>query len=388
VSFRIDAFKLEEFRAALSGAGAELLELTNEWEVIRYRLEGKVGIVYRNKKGRITPSGAAGTHHANWKAGRPLTMSKGDKKRERRASALQLFTDASQYQTTGAAAWAAILVDADGVEHEAHGPLKGEIGSSTAAEARAVANALHHFASAGLLNGDVRVVCDNQAVVDYIRSGKVKHKREQIHEALQHILKVKTGRFTLFADWVKGHQSAKAAALDKRAAYNRRCDALAKAHARTLDAERREAAWAHHCTSRHLRTSPAHLVKALQTETVIAMWWMGGHKEKARHPPERAPGQNAGAEIRNTNEENPMAQFRYIRLPSGRNAKISLEARDAIRRMVRTIPCDKRAAHLAAAPHEGVDEEIVAAIRRRMISNGELPAGSYTRRNEKLSCAK
>lgn len=230
---------VKRFRAALEEDGAEFLALTNEWEVLRYRLAGRIGIVYRNKKGRHTFTGAAEEHFRNMEAKRPLTQSKAQEKRERRDGALQLYTDASQYDKTGAAAWAAILVDAEGNEHEAHGPLKGEIGSSTAAEARAVANAVHHFMGMGLITGNVRVVCDNKAVVDFIRSSKPNHKRPQISEALQHLRKITSGRVILFAEWVKGHQPKKAEARDPRVAFNRRCDALAKAHAKALDAARK-----------------------------------------------------------------------------------------------------------------------------------------------------
>lgn len=247
--YRGEPFRLGEFRSALIGAGAEFLDPTNEWEVLRYRLAGKTGIVYRNAKGRATPSGGAGTHYHNLIAGRPLEMAAGEAKRIKRAvgdhrRTLTLYTDASSYHTTGAASWAAILVCLDGSEHEAHGPLKGEIGSSTAAEARAVANALHHFTREGLITGDVRVILDNQAVVDKLRSGSLKTKSPQFREALEHIQRIARGRFIVLADWVKGHQPKKAAKSDPRVAFNHRCDALAKAHSRSLHEERREAAWA------------------------------------------------------------------------------------------------------------------------------------------------
>lgn len=242
--YRGKPFPLEALRKELAEAGAEFLEPTNEWEVLRYRYGGKVGIVYRNKKGLANPTGAAGQHVAALRAGRPITMSSKEAKRLRPAAALQLYTDASSYHTTGAASWGAILVDADGTEHEASGPLKGEVSSSTAAEARAVANALHHFLREGLIAGDVRVVCDNQAVVDKLRSGSLKTKSRQVREALEHIRKISRGRFTVFADWVKGHQPKAKAKSDPRVAFNHRCDALAKAHSQSLHTERKAAAWA------------------------------------------------------------------------------------------------------------------------------------------------
>lgn len=245
--YRGEPFRLDDLRAALSAAGAELLDPTNEWEVLRYRLAGKTGIVYRNAKGRANPTGSAGTHYHNLIAGWPLEMSSGDAKRIARAAGehrrtLTLYTDASSYHTTGAASWGAILVGLDGAEHEASGPLKGEVSSSTAAEARAVANALHHFMREGLITGDVRVVCDNQGVVDKLRTGSLKTKSRQVREALEHIAKISRGRFTVLADWVKGHQPKAKAKSDPRVAFNHRCDALEKAHSQSLHTERREAA--------------------------------------------------------------------------------------------------------------------------------------------------
>ena len=245
--YRGEPFRLDDLTAALTEAGAEFLDPTNEWEVLRYRLNGKTGIVYRNAKGKATPCGGAGTHYHNLLAGRPVDMAASDAKKIGRAVSehrrtLTLYTDASNYHQTGAAAWAAILVCLDGSEHEAHGPLKGEVGSSTAAEARAVANALHHFTREGLITGDVRVILDNQTVVDRLRSGKVKSKSAQVREALEHVQKIARGRFTVFADWVKGHQPKAAAKSDPRVSFNHRCDTLAKAHSQTLHTERREAA--------------------------------------------------------------------------------------------------------------------------------------------------
>lgn len=69
-------------------------------------------------------------------------------------------------------------------------------------------------------------------------SGSLKTKSAQTREALLHIHKIARGRFTVFAEWVKGHQPAKAAASDPRVGFNRRCDALAKDHWQSLDTER------------------------------------------------------------------------------------------------------------------------------------------------------
>jgi len=230
--------QLNQFREAIVLAGAELIDPTNEWEVLRYRHDGKIGILYRNKKNLLTPSGVAAAHLANFEAGREIHINSKDEKRLRRAGALQLFTDASNHHETKSASWAGILV-ADGVEHEASGPLKGEITSSTAAEARAVANALHHFAKAGLIDRDVRVFLDNQNVVKRIRSGSHKGKCKQTIEAIKHIQKIARGRFIVYADWIKGHQPKALEATDHNVRLNRRCDELAALHSRKLHEERR-----------------------------------------------------------------------------------------------------------------------------------------------------
>lgn len=266
--YRGEPFPLDELRKELTEAGAEFLDPSNEWEVLRYRYGGKVGIVYRNNKGRATPTGAAGQHVAAMLAGRPIHMSAKEAKRLRPAAALQLYTDASAYHTTGAASWGAILVDAEGAEHEASGPLKGEVSSSTAAEARAVANALHHFCRLGLITGDVRVVSDSQVVVDKLKAKTLKTKCPQTREALLHIKKLAAaGRITIFADWVKGHQPAKAALTDPRVGFNRRCDALAGAHSKGLHEERREAARMRADAIREVSAKAADPAKALHTET-------------------------------------------------------------------------------------------------------------------------
>ena len=50
--------KLPAFREFLAARGAEVLEPTNEWEVVRFRAAGATAVIYTNGSGRITPSGA------------------------------------------------------------------------------------------------------------------------------------------------------------------------------------------------------------------------------------------------------------------------------------------------------------------------------------------
>jgi ribonuclease HI len=153
---------------------------------------------------------------------------------------VQLYTDASSYHATKAGAWAAILVLPTGEHHEAHDRLRGDITSSTSAEARAVANGLHHFIARGLIkNSDhVTVVCDNKAVVTRIGNGK-KSKGAEVQEALAAIHRLASGyALKLSGEWVKGHQPAYAEAEDPRVTFNRRCDKLCTTHGKSLNRER------------------------------------------------------------------------------------------------------------------------------------------------------
>jgi hypothetical protein len=51
--------KLPAFREFLVSRGAEVLQPTNEWEIVRFRAGGGTAIVYTNARGHITAIGAA-----------------------------------------------------------------------------------------------------------------------------------------------------------------------------------------------------------------------------------------------------------------------------------------------------------------------------------------
>jgi ribonuclease HI len=237
---RCHDFKEAKFRQFLTEQGAQPEPATNEWELIRYRREGKSGVVYRNAKGRVSLVGDAAAMWELFTKGGPEVHRHTPGQPRRR---VQLYTDASSYHATKAGAWAAILVLPDGSTHEAHGPLKGDIRSSTSAEARAVCNGLHHFIVAKLIveRDRVDVICDNRAVVDRIAAG-TRSKRADVQEALGRIRGL-AGRYQLklTAEWIKGHQPAKAVALDPRVEFNRRADVLCGAHGKALHAERASA---------------------------------------------------------------------------------------------------------------------------------------------------
>lgn len=51
--------QINQFVAFLASAGAEILSLTNPWEVLRFRANCEIGIVYQNKHGNLTFIGQA-----------------------------------------------------------------------------------------------------------------------------------------------------------------------------------------------------------------------------------------------------------------------------------------------------------------------------------------
>lgn len=51
--------KVKEFRTWLSGCGAQVLEPTSEWEIVRFKAGNETCVIYRNKIGRVTFSGVA-----------------------------------------------------------------------------------------------------------------------------------------------------------------------------------------------------------------------------------------------------------------------------------------------------------------------------------------
>lgn len=66
--------KLGKFREWLRQCGAELLKTTNEWEVLRFRANGQVGIIYTNKKGQWTYSEHARKLRDTFQSGRHVKL--------------------------------------------------------------------------------------------------------------------------------------------------------------------------------------------------------------------------------------------------------------------------------------------------------------------------
>jgi ribonuclease HI len=239
----IRAFDANRYLAWLRDQGAIILPPTNEYEAARYRIgRGKIVLIYsKPSKGTWTLTGDAIEHHRAYAAGQLLPTIEVIPHDQPVIGDLILYTDASQYHASKAGAWAAILVEPDGSEREISGPLIGDVTSSSAAEMMAVANALHRFLKVKAIRpgATIRVICDNSTVVAYIGRGspRVKSKSPDLKRALRYILDLaKKYQIRLRTEWVKGHQRLDS--KDPRAPFNRRCDKLASAHSKRLNAER------------------------------------------------------------------------------------------------------------------------------------------------------
>lgn len=238
----IHDFKADKFRSWLKANGVSLAKPTNDYELVRYRHAGKLGIVYsKPSKGRVTLVGAAIHHYFELCLKNIPIPAIEIEIREPEAGEFTLYTDASNYQKTGAGAWAGILIDPEGHETETSGALRGEISSSTEAEAMAVANALHVFLRERKIprGATVKVICDNTSVVRFVEKATAqKSKYAGARRAIAHVLDLRH-KFSLRlrGEWVRGHQ--KQNSTDPRAVYNRRCDALCSIHSKKLDRERK-----------------------------------------------------------------------------------------------------------------------------------------------------
>lgn len=236
-------FEADKFQEWLARKGAEMLEPTNEWEVLRFRFEDRVSIVYRNNKGRITKCGASDQLYREMLS--PPGGIEPTRRQPRMSSrTVQLYTDAGFHIETRSGSWAAILIS-DKPKMKISGPLKGDISSSTSAELRAIANGLHYFLGKdGIWPGDeVAIVCDNKAAVSRVNGmtrGLAKAKKAEMREAVEAIVKIANENdLMLNAEWIKGHQRVSAIQVDHRVAFNRECDRLCSKHAREVFLKRR-----------------------------------------------------------------------------------------------------------------------------------------------------
>lgn len=66
----LDDDELASFRDWLSERGAEVLEPTNTWEVLRFRANGETSVVYRNKQNRLRFTGESREAYSSWRGDR------------------------------------------------------------------------------------------------------------------------------------------------------------------------------------------------------------------------------------------------------------------------------------------------------------------------------
>jgi len=235
----LDEIDADGFRDWLTRQGIELQPAKGRHELIRYSYGGtKAVISERPKQGGFVLTGKVSFHY-------PECFTRGLTIEEfyRDAEAV-LYTDASQIAMTNTGSWAGVLVLPDGRELETAGPLKGEVVSSSEAEAKAVANALHRFLKSGAIKpgSRLKVVCDNASVVHYLEvRNPGKSRSPGLREAIEIIERLRADHnLAVASEWIKAHQRVGSA--DPRAKYNRRCDALARQHSKQLHATRQEQA--------------------------------------------------------------------------------------------------------------------------------------------------
>lgn len=78
------AKKLDKFKTWLSGAGAEVLKPTNEWELVRFKSGGATSIIYKNKSGRVAFTGEAETAWRSFESGASWRGGKATERKSKR----------------------------------------------------------------------------------------------------------------------------------------------------------------------------------------------------------------------------------------------------------------------------------------------------------------
>ena len=81
--------KRKQFLNWLSCAGAEVLEPTNEWELVRFKAGGETGIIYWSTKGVITFTGPAQTAWDAFKCGHSWRAAPATKRRPKSSVTIQ-----------------------------------------------------------------------------------------------------------------------------------------------------------------------------------------------------------------------------------------------------------------------------------------------------------
>ena len=188
--------------------GVGILKPVGDYELCRYQYDGTTHIVWRKpSKGRVTFTKSSWKHYQQFLEGGKLAapIKVFDGKRQE----LLLYTDAGHSRDTGTGSWAGVLVIGD-VVCDASGAMRGDIDSTSGAEAMAVANSLHSFIKTGIIRPHalVHIYCDNKGVVQKLKrwpgpQGKKCHP--QIKEGIDAVYalaeRLKLRLQNLFSKW-------------------------------------------------------------------------------------------------------------------------------------------------------------------------------------------
>lgn len=144
---------------------------------------------------------------------------------------VHVYTDASVKEQAGAWGMVAIWPSCERKKIEASGVMRDDCKCSTAAELRAIGNALYHLVDGGHVTADdaAKVFCDNQSAVDRL-NGTITRVRGRDQDApwLEAMKWIKSfvvaHSLVLEVQWVKGHRPINAY---PGSAHNRRADKLA-----------------------------------------------------------------------------------------------------------------------------------------------------------------
>lgn len=81
--------KREQFRNWLAASGAQVLEPTNEWELVRFKAGDATGVIYWSLKGAITFTGPAGEAWAAFKGAHSWRAAPATKRRGKSSVTIQ-----------------------------------------------------------------------------------------------------------------------------------------------------------------------------------------------------------------------------------------------------------------------------------------------------------
>lgn len=193
-------------------------------ELVRYRYDGLLFSVFEQpSKARAAFQMESWWHYRDFVHGKSLAAPPP-------AGKVSIYSDAGYWSENSSGTWGAVLCTEEST-HEASGRFKQPVINSTAAEACAVANALHIFVRRGLIadGSVVNVYCDNTPVVRRLNGVFPSNggaSTNAINKIVNGIFRIADRHnITLRPVWVKGHQAEDSTC--QHAPYNRRADRLA-----------------------------------------------------------------------------------------------------------------------------------------------------------------